>query len=147
MFRVSKREAVKDDLDDVELAAAMWTASSRCDRGVGVRAAVPQTSLGLGSAHRALRGRKELSHLVERHGAVRAEETVCTKVKPTEAGAFVGFEIAFSDEDRFWRQWYLRNGRQMLFVTYNCSLESRGAEETVVRDILASLAASGEHVA
>ena len=67
--------------------------------------------------------------------------------KPSGAGAFVGFEIAFSEEDRFWRHWYLRNGRQMLVVTYNCSLESRGAEDTVVRDILASLAASGEHVA
>lgn len=69
------------------------------------------------------------------------------KAKPTEAGDFVGFEIAFRDEDRFWRQWYLRNGRQMLFLTYNCDLESRSAEDAVLRDILASLVARSEHVA
>jgi hypothetical protein len=69
------------------------------------------------------------------------------KARPTQAGDFVGFEIAFSDEEIFWRQWYLRNGRQMLFVTYNCGLESRGVEDNSVRGILASLAASGENVA
>lgn len=34
------------------------------------------------------------------------------KPRPTEAGDFVGFEIAFSDEERLWRQWYLRRARQ-----------------------------------
>jgi hypothetical protein len=69
------------------------------------------------------------------------------KPRPTEAGDFVGFEIAFSDEECLWRQWYLRNGRQMLFVTYNCSLESRGVEDGPVRAALASLAAGGHDVA
>lgn len=67
--------------------------------------------------------------------------------KPTEAGAFVGFEIAFSDADCFWRQWYLRKNRQMLFVTYNCGLASQGVEDAALRDILASLAARDDHVA
>jgi|GEM_PF-866899 len=66
---------------------------------------------------------------------------------PTEAGDFVGFEISFSDDERFWRQWYLRNGRQVLFVTYNCALDYRGAEDLWVgepvggiQDTLQSLA-------
>jgi hypothetical protein len=69
------------------------------------------------------------------------------KARSTEAGDFVGFEIVLGDGERFWRQWYLRNGRQVLFVTYNCGSESRGAEDAAVREILASLAARGEHVA
>jgi hypothetical protein len=69
------------------------------------------------------------------------------KPRPTEAGDFVGFDIAFSDEECLWRQWYLRNGRQMLFVTYNCGLESRGVEDGPVRAALASLAAGGHDVA
>jgi len=64
----------------------------------------------------------------------------------THAGDFVGFEIAFSDGDKFWRQWYLRNGRQMLFVTYNCDLDSRGTEEEPIREALASLVAKGRDV-
>jgi len=67
--------------------------------------------------------------------------------RSTEAGDFVGFEISFSDGDRFWRQWYLRNGCQMLFVTYNCGLDSRGAEDGPVGATLASLEARGEDVA
>jgi len=69
------------------------------------------------------------------------------KPQPTEAGDFMGFEIAFSDEERFWRHWYLRNGRQLLFVTYNCGLESRGVEDGPVGAALASLAARGHDVA
>ncbi|MHB0914766.1 MAG: hypothetical protein ACYC5A_04925 [Thermoleophilia bacterium] len=69
------------------------------------------------------------------------------KPRPTEAGDFVGFEISFSDDEQFWRQWYLRNGRQMLFVTYNCGLDARGAEDGPVSAALASLEARGDHVA
>ena len=58
------------------------------------------------------------------------------------AGAFVGFEIAFRDEAHCCRQWYLRSGRQMLFVTYNCRLEQQGVEDEVVELILDSLLAN-----
>lgn len=67
------------------------------------------------------------------------------KPRPTEAGDFVGFEIRFRDDERFWRHWYLRNGRQMLFVTYNCGLDSRGEEDGPVGAALASLEARGDH--
>lgn len=66
---------------------------------------------------------------------------------PTEAGEFVGFEIAFSDDDRHWRQWYLRHGRQMLFVTYNCDLECRGVDDGPIGSALSSLMASGRDLA
>lgn len=63
------------------------------------------------------------------------------KTRPCTAGDFVGFEIAFGDEESFWRQWYLRNGRQMLFVTYNCGADYRGIEDEIVRSSLCSLIA------
>lgn len=59
----------------------------------------------------------------------------------------MGFEICFADEERLWRQWYLRDGRQMLFVTYNCGLESRCVEDGPIGVALASLAARGHDVA
>ena len=64
-----------------------------------------------------------------------------------EAGDFVGFEIAFNDDERFCRQWYLRNGSQVLFVTYNCDLESRGVEDCPIASALASFVASGQDIA
>jgi hypothetical protein len=54
-------------------------------------------------------------------------------------GDFVGFGIAFGTEDGFWRQWYLRHGKQMLFVTYHCSVAGRGVEDAVVEMILTTL--------
>lgn len=69
------------------------------------------------------------------------------KSRPVSVGEFVGFEICCGDDDTFWRQWYLRNGQQMLFVTYNCALESRGIEDTAVASALNSLSASGEPIA
>lgn len=65
----------------------------------------------------------------------------------TEAGDYSGIEIAFSDGDTYWRQWFLRRGRQALFVTYNCALDSRGAEDDAVRQALASLRQAGQDVA
>ena len=32
--------------------------------------------------------------------------------RPMQAGDFVGFEIAFGDDECFWRHWYLRNDKQ-----------------------------------
>lgn len=64
-----------------------------------------------------------------------------------EAGDYAGFEIAFSDGKRYWRQWFLRGGRQALFVTYNCAVDHRGAEDDDVRLILASLRQVGQDVA
>ncbi|MEQ8762774.1 MAG: hypothetical protein RL885_02525 [Planctomycetota bacterium] len=62
--------------------------------------------------------------------------------RPIQAGDFVGFEIAFKDDEYFERQWYLRSGWQMLFVTYTCDFRSRDAEDDLIQDILSSLSAS-----
>lgn len=36
---------------------------------------------------------------------------------PTEAGDFLGLEVAFRAAGRSWGQWYLRSGRQLLLAT------------------------------
>jgi hypothetical protein len=68
------------------------------------------------------------------------------KPRPTDAGDFVGFEIAFCDDERYWRHWYLRSGAQMLFVTYNCGLECRGVDDGPIGAALSSLLTSGQDV-
>ncbi len=68
-------------------------------------------------------------------------------MRPTVAGDFVGFEIAYSDGGTSWRQWYLRCDNQALFVTYNCAENERGREDASIAEVLASLTATGERVA
>ena len=36
------------------------------------------------------------------------------KAQSVVAGVFVGFEIAFTDAENYWRQWFLRRGKQAL---------------------------------
>ena len=57
-------------------------------------------------------------------------------------GNFVGFEIAFTVDEIFWRQWFLRHKDQCLFITYNCDLRNRNSEKPAISDILASLSSS-----
>lgn len=64
-----------------------------------------------------------------------------------EAGDYAGFEIAFSDGESCWRQWFLRRGKQVLFVTYNCAVDDRGVEDDAVQQALASLRQTGQDVA
>jgi hypothetical protein len=74
-----------------------------------------------------------------------ASEHLDAGAKPAaiHAGDFVGFELAFSDGDTYWRHWYLRNGSQMLFITYNCELGSRGIEDGSIRETVESLMVKG----
>lgn len=60
---------------------------------------------------------------------------------PATAGDFTGFEITFGVGKAYWRQWYLRHGKQMLFVTYNCSYKDRGIEDKAIDTILHTLKA------
>ena len=59
--------------------------------------------------------------------------------RPTTAGEFIGYEIAFKEDARFWRHWFLRKGNQLVLVTYNCAEEHRGVEDSQVDEVLATL--------
>lgn len=62
-----------------------------------------------------------------------------TKTKNVQFGEFVGFEISFSVDDDFFRMWYLRHERKLLFVTYICDLKKRGVEDEDVQKMLVTL--------
>ena len=63
---------------------------------------------------------------------------------PANFGDYSGFSIAYSKDGCYWRDWYLRRGRHMVFATYNCAESSRGKEDSAVNDILSSLSPIGE---
>jgi hypothetical protein len=54
-------------------------------------------------------------------------------------GRLTGFRTRFSADGRFWTQWWLRAGSQMIYVTYNCTLEDSGREDAEVGSMIESL--------
>ncbi|MGF1547034.1 MAG: hypothetical protein ACFCUG_06885 [Thiotrichales bacterium] len=64
--------------------------------------------------------------------------------EPARVGEFDGFELSYDDaEGRFWREWYLKRGHLLLFMTYNCDTGNEDKEEGLLEVILATLKASG----
>ena len=61
------------------------------------------------------------------------------KTKEVKFGAFVGFEFMFSVDNDFFRVWFLRHERQVLFVTYICDTKQRGVEDDDIQKMLATL--------
>lgn len=59
------------------------------------------------------------------------------------AGTFEGITFCYGDDESHWQHWYFRDGRQMLFVTYNCPTDRRGAEDEVVSEALKTLSSTG----
>lgn len=76
---------------------------------------------------------KFLRHLAAEHLDAGAQTA------KAECGEFSGFELGYDDDEQFWREWYLRAGPVVLFVTYNCPLAAEGQEEGAVDAILDSL--------
>jgi len=54
-------------------------------------------------------------------------------------GPFTGVGCCFEADGDYWCEWYLCLENMMLFVTYNCDLESEGEEDDLVESILDSL--------
>ncbi|HEX7031346.1 MAG TPA: hypothetical protein VF254_12185 [Gammaproteobacteria bacterium] len=54
-------------------------------------------------------------------------------------GEFQGLLFEYDEEDAYWREWYLAYDELFFYVTYNCDLADRHAEDPVVQDILKSI--------
>ena len=57
-------------------------------------------------------------------------------------GDFIGFEFAYADDECFCRQWHLRHGTQLLFVTYTCALGHERDHDAALDRALGSLVAT-----
>lgn len=58
---------------------------------------------------------------------------------PISFGDLSGFFAQFTDDETFWRKWWLKSGTQMIYATYNCPPREFGREEKVVDSMLRSL--------
>ena len=53
--------------------------------------------------------------------------------------AFVGLYAERVEHNRFWREWWLRSGGLMVYVTYNVDTAFKGSESAAVDSIVNSL--------
>ena len=61
------------------------------------------------------------------------------KVETVELGDFDGIELNYVEDDIYWREWYLKSGKLLLFVTYNCDTGDEEKEEGMLDVMLATL--------
>lgn len=54
-------------------------------------------------------------------------------------GDFDGVETRYRDDDASIREWWLKAGSLMLFVTYVCEIENEGLDDSIVDEILDGL--------
>ena len=71
--------------------------------------------------------------------AEATEEFIKTEEEQVEFGEFSGISLEYETDDELIREWYLKSGSIMLFITYSCMLDDEAQEEDVVESILESL--------
>lgn len=54
-------------------------------------------------------------------------------------GELQGLLFEYDEDDAWWREWYLAYDELFFYVTYNCDLKDRQAEDAIVHDILKSV--------
>lgn len=54
-------------------------------------------------------------------------------------GELQGLFFEYEDEDLYWREWYLAFDELFFYVTYNCDLVDKHAEDHAVQDILKTI--------
>ena len=59
--------------------------------------------------------------------------------KPLNLGDFEGVSSSFAEEGTAIREWYLANGKLLLFVTYSCDKDNAGMDDAAVNEILDTL--------
>jgi hypothetical protein len=56
-----------------------------------------------------------------------------------EYGQFCGYSASYSKDGRFWKEWWLRSGGLLVYVTYNVSLDREQSELSTIEEVLGSL--------
>lgn len=67
------------------------------------------------------------------------EEKDRSQVEWQKWGEYSGYQLIYSEGDRFWRKWFLSNEKSLVFVTYNCELEDKDKNLEYINNIVDSL--------
>lgn len=58
---------------------------------------------------------------------------------PVAMGGMSGIMFRYYSGEEAWREWYLRSGHCMFFITYDCPREAEGIEDEEVAEVIQSI--------
>ena len=61
------------------------------------------------------------------------------RAKTVKTAKFEGIHVEYFDNDNFWREWWLRSGNLMLYVTYNIEKKLKDIERTTIDEFISGL--------
>lgn len=61
-------------------------------------------------------------------------------LKPIAKAHVSGVTTEFEDQKRYWREWWLKGGATLVYVTYNVSLASKDRETEPIEQMIGSIA-------
>jgi len=61
-------------------------------------------------------------------------------LKPIAKTHVSGVTTEFEDQKRYWREWWLKGGATLVYVTYNVSLASKDRETEPIEQMVGSIA-------
>ena len=64
-------------------------------------------------------------------------------LKPVSKTHVAGVATEFVDQNRYWREWWLKGGATLVYVTYNVSLASKDQETEPIEQMISSIAING----
>jgi len=67
------------------------------------------------------------------------EEIPVASGTPVKIGVFTGFLISYHEDETYWRQWWLKAGQIMVYLTYNTDPADQGTEDAVIDQIVSTL--------
>lgn len=56
-----------------------------------------------------------------------------------QLGGLHGLLFEHVTDEQFWQEWFMASDEQFFYITYNCPVADRGAEDTAIHHILHSL--------
>jgi hypothetical protein len=59
-------------------------------------------------------------------------------------GDYSGYQYSYAESGAYYRQWWLTNGRTIVFSTYQCEAASKDSEVDAIDAIIRSLTVSGQ---
>ncbi len=67
------------------------------------------------------------------------EEIPVASGTPVKIGEFTGFLISYHEDEVYWRQWWLKAGQILVYLTYNTDSADQGTKDAVTDQIVSTL--------
>ena len=83
---------------------------------------------------------KEAGPVTEDHLMEFAHQRIVNRqAKTVETARFNGISVGYVNNDQFWKEWWLRSGSLMLYITYVVKIDQQGIEDAAIDEFIRCL--------